>query len=547
MNLKPFFFFLGSLALAHQAGAQNFTVSKPVADALAQVQATDVKAHIQYLADDKLQGRLPGKPGYQMAVDYVTDQLKKLGAQPAGDKGSYVQKVRLRRAFTGPDASLTVQSKQGAAAPLTYGQDFTLYPNPEEAQVNVQAPLIFAGYGISTPELGYDDYAGLDAKGKVVVVVRGAPKKFSSTVALYNEDLLTIMQTAARHGAVGVLVASTKPTAKLLVQTKGVISVLGPDGKVTVSRSYANKQIRMLGTVNAATLQKLFVGAAADTGQVLASLRADKPLSQALTGNLTAKYRSTYKDVDSYNVVGKIPGSDAKLKNEYVVHSAHLDHLGISTPVAGDSLYNGAHDNASGVASVLEIGKVYSRLKEKPKRSVLLVFVTGEEMGLMGSGYFAKYPTVPKAQIVADVNTDMPTIIAPLLSVVPLGAENSSLQKPVTNAANYLGLSVEADPEPDQNRFIRSDQYSFVAQGIPALHIKYGNKTADGQNNLSQTVQQWRAKYYHKPQDDINGMFDFEAGKKYVQLNFLIGYQVAQEPQRPTWNPGNFFGQKKVQ
>ncbi|WP_188814025.1 M28 family peptidase [Hymenobacter cavernae] len=532
-------------ALAQTQSA--FTVPQPVEQALAQVQPNDIKAHIQYLADDKLQGRLPGTPGYQMAVDYVTEQLKKLGAQPAGEKGTYVQKVRLRRAFTAPGATLSVQAKQGQAPALTYGQDFMFYPNPEETQVSVQAPLVFAGYGISTPELGYDDYAGLDAKGKVVVIVRGAPKKFSSTVALYNEDLLTIMQTAARHGAVGVMVASTKPNVRLVTQPKGVISVLGPNGKVAVSRSFATKQIRMLGAVNAATLQNLFVGAAADTGRVLASLRTDKPMSQPLAGNLTAQFRSTYKDVDSYNVVGKIPGSDPKLKDEYVVHSAHLDHLGISTPVEGDSLYNGAHDNASGVASVLEIGKVYSRLKEKPKRSVLLVLVTGEEMGLMGSGYFAKYPTVPKAQIVADVNTDMPTIIAPLLSVVALGGENSSLQTQVTNAAGHLGLTVEPDPEPDQNRFIRSDQYSFVAQGIPALHIKYGNKTPDGQNNLSQTVQQWRAKYYHKPQDDINGMFDFEAGKKYVQLNFLIGYQIAQNPVRPTWNPGNFFGQKKVQ
>jgi hypothetical protein len=534
-------FLISTLTLQASLAQNTLTVPKPVEQALAQVQPNDLKAHIQYLADDKLKGRMPGTPGYQMAVDYVTEQLKKLGAQPAGENGTYVQKVRLRRSFTAPGATFMVQTKEGQAPGLTYGQDYLLFPNPEEAQVSVAAPLIFAGYGISTPELGYDDYAGVDAKGKVVVIVRGAPKKFSPTVALYNEDMLTILQTAARHGAVGVLVASTKPDAKLVPQPKGVMSVLGPDGKVAVSRNFSTRQIRMLGAVNAATFQRLFAGAAADTGRVLASLRTDKPMSQPLPGTLQAQYRSTYKDVDGYNVIGKIPGSDAKLKNEYVVHSAHLDHLGIGAPVEGDSLYNGAHDNASGVASVLEIGKVYSRLKEKPKRSVLLVLVAGEEMGLLGSGYFAKYPTVPKAQIVADVNTDMPTIIAPLLSIVALGAENSSLQTPMTNAANYLGLSVEPDPEPEQNRFVRSDQYSFVAQGIPALHIKYGNKTADGKNNLSQTVQQWRAKYYHKPQDDINGVFDFEAGKKYVQLNFLIGYQIADTPARPTWNPGNFF------
>jgi Zn-dependent M28 family amino/carboxypeptidase len=242
--------------------------------------------------------------------------------------------------------------------------------------------------------------------------------------------------------------------------------------------------------------------------------------------------------------VGKFTGSDAKLRNEYVVHSAHLDHIGITAPVKGDSINNGAHDNASGVACVLEIAKVYSKLKEKPKRSMLFVFLTSEELGLLGSAAFAANPTVPKASIVANVNMDMPTIIAPLLSVVALGGQHSTLLEPVKQASAYMGVSLEEDPEPEQNRFIRSDQYNFVTAGIPALHIKYGNKTADGKNNLSEEVQKWRATTYHKPQDDINGTFDFEAGKKYVQLCFLIGYQVAQNPVRPTWNKGDFFGQR---
>jgi Zn-dependent M28 family amino/carboxypeptidase len=229
------------------------------------------------------------------------------------------------------------------------------------------------------------------------------------------------------------------------------------------------------------------------------------------------------------------------LKNEYVVHSAHLDHLGIGKPVEGDSIYNGAHDNASGVASVLGIAKIYQGIKLKPKRSILTVLLTGEELGDLGSGYFAAHPTVPVKSIVADVNTDMPTIIAPLLSVTALGAEHSSLSKQVDEAAEYLGLGVEPDPEPKQMRFVRSDQYSFVVNGIPALHIKYGSKTVDGKNNLNEFVAKWRAKYYHKPQDDINGIFDFAAGKKYAQLNFLIGYLVAQDDVRPTWNKGDIF------
>ncbi|GAB3297715.1 M28 family peptidase [Hymenobacter humi] len=534
------------LLLSSAAQAQApLTVPAPVKQALDQVQPEAIKAHIAYLADDRLQGRRAGTPGYQMAVDYVVKQLKTLGVQPAGEGNTYIQKVRLRQAFLKPGATFTVRDAQGAAVPLTAGQDYVIYPNPELGAAKVDnAPLAFAGFGISAPELGYDDYAGLDVKGKVVVIVRGAPRTFASTVASASQDMSGILQAAARHGAVGLIVASTH-TAPLPDLKRGTYSVLGANGKVAASRSFAvgSKQ-QLYATVNAATLQRMMQTASLDTARVFASIKSGKPASAALKTSISASLQSTYQDIESYNVVGKFTGSDAKLSKEYVVHSAHLDHLGITAPVKGDSINNGAHDNASGVACVLEIAKIYSRLKEKPKRSMLFVFMTGEELGLLGSAAFAANPTVPKASIVADVNMDMPTIIAPLLSVVALGAPHSSLLEPVTKATAYLGIALEQDPEPEQNRFIRSDQYSFVTAGIPALHIKYGNKTADGRNNLSEEVQKWRAVTYHKPQDDINGRFDFEAGKKYVQLCFLIGYQVAQNPVRPTWSKGDFFGQR---
>ena len=536
------------LLLAGAAQAQApLAVPVPVKQALEQVQPADIKAHIAYLADDKLQGRAAGTPGYQMAVDYVTKQLKSLGVQPAGEGGTYIQEVRLRKAFLKPGATFTVTAAQGAM-PLTAGQDYVVYPSPELPATSVtNAPLAFAGFGISAPELGYDDYAGLDVKGKVVVIVRGAPRTFASTVASASQDLSGILQAAAQHGAVGLIVASTRAGA-LPDLRRGTYSVLGPNGKVAASRTFAvGSRQQLYAAVNAATLQRLMQTAGLDTTQVFASIKGGKPASAPLKISVNANAQSTYQDIESYNVVGKFTGSDAKLRNEYVVHSAHLDHLGITAPVKGDSINNGAHDNASGVSCVLEIAKIYSKLKQKPKRSMLFVLMTGEELGLLGSAAFAANPTVPKARIVADVNMDMPTIIAPLLSVVALGGQHSMLLEPVAKATAYLGITLEQDPEPDQNRFIRSDQYSFVTAGIPALHIKYGNKTADGKNNLNLQVQEWRAVTYHKPQDDINGRFDFEAGKKYVQLCFLIGYQVAQNPVRPMWNKGDFFGQRYAQ
>lgn len=539
-------FFLATLVLsASTQGQAPLIVPKPVVFALEQVQPEAIKAHIAYLADDRLLGRKAGTPGYQLAVDYVTEQLKSLGVQPAGESGTFIQKVQLRRAFLKPGATFAARDAQGTALPLTSGQDYVLYPSPELPATRVtDTPLVFAGFGISAPELGYDDYAGLDVQGKVVMIVRGAPRTFASTVASASQDLAGLLKAASNHGAVGLLLASAHAGALPDLKT-GTYSVLGADGKIAVSRTFAaGSRQQLYGVVSAATLQRLLQTAGLDTTQEFAAIRSGKPASRGLKTTISATTQSTYQDIESYNVVGKLVGSDVKLRDEYVVHSAHLDHLGVAAPVQGDSIYNGAHDNASGVACVLEIAKIYSQLKDKPKRSMLFAFMTGEELGLLGSAAFANSPTVSRAKIVADINMDMPTIIAPLLSVVALGAPHSTLIEPVKRACAYMAITLENDPEPEQNRFIRSDQYSFVIAGIPALHLKYGNRTADGRNNLSQDVQKWRAATYHKPQDDINGRFDFEAGKKYVQLCFLVGYQVAQEPARPQWNKGDFFGQR---
>ncbi|HEX8531583.1 MAG TPA: M28 family peptidase [Cytophagales bacterium] len=537
--MKRFFSFLFLVCLtATAAVAQTPSLDKPVAQALRTVKPKALKAHVQYLADDRLRGRMPGTEGYQLAVDYVTGQLRDMGVAPAGENGTYLQRVRLRNARLAEGATLAL----GEAMPLAAGRDYVIFPNPRQAEVTLDAPVVFAGYGISAPALGYDDYAGLDARGKWVLVLRGAPEKFPSTVAAHSQNLATLQETAVRHGAVGVLIGSGADS--LPRSAAGIHSVLGPDGNLAVASYYASDSIRCVALVRRSVLAGLLKAAGQDLPKVLASLKAGRPASVALVPSLRAAYRSVHRDFDSYNVVGRVAGADPQLQNEYLVHSAHLDHLGVGAPVNGDSIYNGAHDNASGVASILEIARLYTRLEGKPRRSVLFVLVTGEEMGLLGSGYFARYPTVPAASIVANVNTDMPTLIAPLRSAVALGAGHSSLQNQVSEACQYLGIALEADPEPEQNRFIRSDQYSFVAQGIPALHIKYGNQTADGQNNLNVQVQAWRAKYYHQPQDEINGTFDWNAGRTYVQLNFLIGYLVAQSPDRPTWNPGDFFGER---
>ncbi|MGZ3756221.1 MAG: M28 family peptidase [Mucilaginibacter sp.] len=532
---KPIFAF--SLALmACSAFAQQIKVSPEVKQAMDKVSADQIKADITYLADDKLKGRAPGTEGYQMAVDYVVAQLKALGVKPAGENGTWLQTVRFKRAFS----SDAVMSLNGAD--LTRGRDFTISPNPASAKVEASAQLVFAGYGASEPKLGYDDYAGLDVKGKIVVIVRGAPDKFSSSVSAHTMNAAAILKAASDHGAIGVLVGTVDSVERRgpAGGNRGVYNIVDEKGNVVVSRTFYGN-INTYGTMGYKLFNSLLQKEGKNMQALLAQLKDGRPYSFALGADVKLSYSSTYQDVISYNVVGKVEGTDAKLKKEYVVHSAHLDHLGIGRAIEGDSIYNGAHDNASGVASVLAIAKIYHDIKVKPKRSIVFVLMTGEELGDMGSSYFAKHPSIPVGSMVADVNTDMPTIIAPLLSITALGAEHSSLAKQVSEAAEYLGLGVEDDPEPKQARFTRSDQYSFVMSGIPALHVKYGSKTADGKNNMNDLVAPWRAKYYHKPQDDINGIFDFEAGKKYAQLNFLIGYLVAQDAAKPTWNEGDIF------
>ena len=514
---------------------QNLKGLKPNLDKVSQ---DSIRAHIKFLADDRLKGRLPGTEGYKIAMDYVIARYKSMGLEPAGENQSYLQTVRLRRAKVDKSNTNVVVTTDGVSKDLVFGEEYVLSPNHEEKFTEASASLVFVGYGVSEPEFGYDDYAGVDVKGKIVVMIAGAPDKFPSTVRAHVMNRFTRVKVALEKGAIGVILRSSSPGVQNQVNAMTKTgSVLAIDNLI--------KGLKVNGTISHAFFNSLINISEEEASKIFLSMKEGKPNSFALKSSLQIKLTTTHEDFESYNVVGLIRGSDKILQNEYVVYSAHLDHMGIGTPVKGDSIYNGAHDNASGTSCVMEVARLYSSLKQKPKRSILAVLVTGEEMGLIGSSYFASHPTVPKDKIVADVNMDMPTLIAPLLSVVPLGAQHSSLMEPVKNAAAFLGIDVENDPEPEQNRFTRSDQYSFVQQGIPALHIKYGDKTNEPGVKLTEKVKVWRAAYYHQPQDEFaEANFDFDAAKKYVQLCFLIGYQVATDKNKPTWNAGDLFGKK---
>ncbi|MBA4300675.1 MAG: peptidase M28 [Cyclobacterium sp.] len=530
------------ILISFQAFSQKIPIPGSVKRAMSQTDTVTIRNHIAYLADDKLKGRMPGTEGYQMAVDYVVDQFKKIGIQPGGDPGQYTQKLILRKSVVNnATAVATLKDKNGNEHSLLFATDFLPYPHPMSAKASGEGTLVFVGYGVDIPGL-YSDYDGVNVKGKVVVMVAGVPDGIpASTLISHFSSPGNKMNTAFAKGATGAILVNpavpfTNPNPTLQSNV-----ALNPEKTTAYGRGFVGNLGFAL-TGSKSFLTGLFLNSGKNLDQVLVDIKSRKNSSFEFPFTFSASYTNTQSEFDSHNVVGLIPGSDPRLKNEYVVHSAHLDHVGIGRPENGDSIYNGAHDNASGVASLLEIARVYKNGKAKPKRSVLIVMVTAEEMGLVGSSYFAANPTVPKSSIVANVNTDMPTVIAPLLSVVPLGAEHSSIMGNVKFAADYLGLDVEADPEPEQNRFVRSDQYSFVVSGIPALHIKYGNKSNVPGFDMDAFIKEWRAKYYHRAADGMDGIFNFTAAKTYVQLNFLISYSIANTLEKPRWNPGDLFG-----
>ncbi len=524
-------------------------INRKLIKALHKIDSNQIKAHVAYLADDKLQGRMPGKEGYQMAADYVSAQFKSMGLLPAGEEGGYTQKVVLRKSVLKKEGlTMRMNLKNGETKTLEYSTEYLLFPHPEKPSVDLSAPMVFVGAGFDRPEMGFNDYANIDVKGKIVVIMKKIPDSLAANVKLHLNYAATTQEYAIKNGAIGILTcnyitttAQFKAQANTMTST-GQTASMDEKGKVVGSISHRGLPLQLAGTLSIKMLSDLLKAEGLNFEKIGEKMDRGEYVSTNLAATLQASYTTQHEEFISYNLIGKIEGSDPELKNEYVVHTAHLDHLGIGKAVDGDSIYNGAHDNASGVACSLEMARVYANLKKKPKRSALFVIVTAEEMGLLGSAYFAAHPTVPKASIVANVNTDMPTIIAPLESISALGAEHSSLANVVNQAAKALKLEVEPDLEPKEGRFVRSDQYSFVRAGIPALHIKYGSKTSLPNFNLLESVKKWREATYHKTADNfVGGTFYWSAGRKYVQLNFLIGYLVAQNPERPTWKKGDFF------
>ncbi len=483
-----------------------------------------------------MEGRNTGSAGHKRAAEYVAGVFQKAGLEPAGTNG-YVQPVKFKTRTIDESASSLALVRGGKREPLTLGEDANISLRSDAAPV-VDAPLAFIGYGLQVPELSFDDLAGQDLKGKIAVFLAGSPSNIPGPLRAHYQSAGERWAALQRAGAIGTI-SIANPKSMDIPWARSTLARLQP-AMVLADAALddgAGQQLSI--TMNPAHADKLLAGSNHTFAELLALADAGKPLPRfALPARIAATVKIDRAEVESQNVAGILRGSDPRLRNEFVVLSAHLDHLGIGQPINGDRLYNGAMDNASGVAAILEVATELHASNAKPARSILFLTVTGEEKGELGSRYFAAHPTVPRSAIVANVNTDMFLPLFPLKELMVLGLDESDLGGDIRAVAKELGIGVQADPEPQRNRFIRSDQYSFIKAGIPALAMKVGYEANSPEAEIAR---KWTAERYHAPSDDLNQPVDREAAGKFVEVLRTLGMRIANRPDRPKWNPASFF------
>ena len=499
--------------------------------------AANIKADMAFLASDKLKGREAGTPEYDMAAKYVADQMKQIGLAPMGAKGSYFQHVPLLAYRTRDQGVLSLHERSGHATPLVFGTDYLVRGNPLSADLSVDAPLVFVGFGVVAPEHRRDDYAGLDVTGKIVVALSGAPKFLQSEERAYYGNARNKLAAARAHGAVGFVLVDTLTGEKLYPFANAVrqYQSWGMTWRKADGKPFVPSPLPVLASVSVTGAHKLF---GTDTGRILAAAETKEGDVRgfALPLSLRAVLHSEIKTVESENIVGLLPGADPKLRGEYVVLSAHLDHIGVTPPVNGDSINNGALDNASGVATTLEVARLFHG--KAPRRSVLFLIDTAEEKGLIGAEYFARNPTVPRSSIAADVDLDMPILTYDFTDVTAYGADRSSVGPSVRRAATRMDIKLSPDPEPDEGIFTRSDHYRFVEQGVPAVFLVTGFA-----NGGEAATKFFLKNHYHKPSDDLSQPIRYDVGAKFARLNYQITRELA-DGTRPSWNKGDFFAAK---
>ncbi|HUP64557.1 MAG TPA: M28 family metallopeptidase [Thermoanaerobaculia bacterium] len=530
------------------SGSPAAEIPAEVDRAIESIETEDIRSHMRFLADDLLEGRAAGTRGYDLAAAYVRAHMMEMGLEPGGEAGAWTQQVPLIRATAKSEQTTFAIRDRRQTTNLVPLDDYLLQPDPRDEISEVDAAVVFAGFGIDAPDLDWNDYQSIDAHGKIVVILSGAPTQFPTTMRAHYGSSRTKAETAVAHGAVGLLTirgpqAQARSSWDRMRRSseRPLLRWAGHDG--TIGRHHP--QLRVTGSISPAATPRLFARSGRKLAHVYAlETNARRPLAFPLRLDASIRIVSSHERIESANVAGMLRGSDPRLRDEVVVYSAHLDHTGIGSPVDGDSINNGAFDNASGIAAMLESARAFSSLSTPPRRSILFLAVTAEEQGLLGSDYFAAYPTVPRQQIVANVNLDMFIMILPFTEVQVHGYDHSTLARHVDEAAAHFGIKRIDDPQPEEASFVRSDQYSFVRKGIPGIAINEGIASDDPAVEGERRITEWLRTRYHRPSDDLNQPIDWEAGRDFARYSFLVGYLIAQNEETPRWNEGDFFGER---
>lgn len=511
---------------------------------MTEIAAQRIRAHVKFLASDLLEGRGVGARGGDLATEYIAAQLALAGAKPVGDKGTYFQNLTLIGAEPQPQTELSATTRDGKTMVFRWLDYFVGLTLQQRSEAAFDADAVFVGHGITAPEYGWDDYAGADVKGKTVVMFTNEPpsddpKFFGGKALTYYGRWTYKYEEATRHGAAAAILIHTTSTASYGWDV--VRSSWGREDQ-QVKLAPGENALAFAGWVTKDQGDKIAasLGKTADELLQMADTRGFKPIALPLrfSGRMPTKIR----EIHTRNVVGKIEGSDPQLKNEAVIFSAHWDHLGIGPAVDGDPIYNGAADNATGCAMILEIARAWAMLPEKPRRSALFLVVTAEEAGLRGSEYYGQHPVIQAGKTMADLNFDMFMPFGRTSDVVVNGAERTTLYPIVEEAARRFDVQIKPDPRPSAGTYYRSDHFSFARVGIPSFSIEGGeNLLGKPPGTGHKLFEDFNEHHYHQPSDEYHEDWDFSGMEQFARFGFLIGVNAANAPKLATWHAGDEF------
>lgn len=514
-------------------------------DPLERVSDGPLKAHLQALSADELEGRRAGEPGYDEAAAYVAKAFERYGLEPGGTDGWY-QQVPLVSYQIDPGSPTVVMFRNGRPQPLTWREDYGITPDKVRPSHSVRAEVVYVGYGVHAPDFGYSDYDGIDVRGKIVALFGGAPSLMPHAERAYYASGRTKAQEAVARGAVGSIYLRSRriddqsPWERYAQRTgkKPVLAWVSDTGAADYF-----PELRGGISLSSSAAAALFDGAPLSFEEARDRAESDTPASTPLGVEVSISGMTNHERILSPNVIGIVRGTDPELADEFVVYTAHLDGVGKDVAVeSGDDINNGAYDNAMGVAIMLETARVFAT--RPPARSVMFIALTAEESGLLGSDYFAHYPTVPIDSIVANVNLDMPLFLYPVADLVAFGSEHSSLEGDVALAARAEGFSLTPNPLPEESLFVRSDQYSFVRQGVPSIYLIPGFTSSDPDIDGEERFRDHLQHHYHKPSDDLARPVHWPSVERFTRSHIRIGYAIANATDRPTWNDGDFFAER---